>query len=116
MAKNDMHLIAYKILRYLYDCNKEGKTPTFTDLFRLIELPDIPIAYLGQIVLELLNNGYAEGLAAPQNKSGMTIEVRDYARITLKGVEYLRDNSVMKKAAAIAGKGFEILIESIIAM
>ena len=32
MAKNDMKVIMYKILRYLYECMKTGKTPSLADI------------------------------------------------------------------------------------
>ena len=114
MAKDDMLLIAYKILRYFYECNKAGKAPTFSDMFRVLELPGVSMNYLGRIVTELSQSGYIDGVRVTPTKSGNCIELKEEAGITLKGVDYLNENSVMKKAASFAGKGFEILIEAII--
>lgn len=45
MAKNDMEVIMYKILRYLYECMKTGKTPDLADIMWNCKMFDIPKAY-----------------------------------------------------------------------
>lgn len=45
MAKNDMEVIMYKILRYLYECIKTGKPPELTDIMWNCKMFDIPKAY-----------------------------------------------------------------------
>ena len=99
MAKDDMNLIIYKILRYLYGCNKSGKTTTFSDMFSALEFGNIPPNYLSQILSELIDAGYIKGVMLTPTKGVTVITVSDNARITLKGVEYLDENSRMKKAA-----------------
>lgn len=115
MAKDDMHLIIYKILRYLYDCNKKGKTPLFSELFVVAELTAIPQNYLGQILEELINCGYIDGCSVLVTKGSTLITLTEKARITIKGVEYLSENSRMKKAAKVAGAAFEIMLEGVLA-
>lgn len=114
MAKDDMHLIVYKILRYLYGCNKEGKVPTFTDMLKALELPAAPVSYIRQIIDELLKNGYIDGINIIETKDGSYIDVSERAMITIRGVDYLHDNGRLGKAASMAGKAFEILVEAII--
>lgn len=115
MAKNDMHLIIYKILRYLYDCNKQGKTPCFSDMFIAAELALLPKSYIAQILQELISCGYIDGCRVTITKDAPLIELSDKAYVTLKGAEYLAENSRMQKAAKVAGTAFEILLEGIIA-
>ena len=45
VAKNDMEVIMYKILRYLYECMKTGKTPDLADIMWNCKMFDIPKAY-----------------------------------------------------------------------
>lgn len=114
MAKNDMHLIVYKILRYLYGCNKEGKVPTLTDMLKALELPTIPMSYIRQIIDELLKNGYIDGINIFETKDGTYIDVSEKAIVTIRGVDYLHDNGRLGKAASAAGKAFEVLVGAII--
>lgn len=114
MAKNDMHLIVYKILRYLYGCNKEGKAPTFTDMLKVLELPTVPISYIRQIIEELLKNEYIDGINILETKDGTYIDVSEKARVTIRGVDYLNDNGRLGKAAFVAGKAFDVLVGAII--
>lgn len=114
MAKDDMHLIIYKILRYLYDCNKQGKIPTFSDMFSVLELTGIPKSYLAQILTEMVDCGYIAGCSVTVAKDLTQIFLSENARVTISGADYLKENSRMKKAAEIAGKAFEIVLESVI--
>lgn len=114
MAKDDMHLIIYKILRYLYDCNKKGKTPTFSDMFAALELSTMPQSYLAQILMELIDGGYISGCSVIVSKDGIQFNFSDSTMATLSGVDYLAENSRMRKAADVAGRAFEILLDGII--
>ena len=114
MAQNDMEVIVYKILRYLYACNKEGKIPTFSDMFNTLELSGVSQSYLGQILEEMADKNYIAGCIFRKTKGWAIITFADDARITLDGVSFLNENSRMKKAAEFAGRAFEILLESVI--
>lgn len=116
MPKDDMSLIVYKLLRYIYGCNKSGKATTFSEMFTALELGNIPQSYLAQILSELLNEGYVKGILITPTKSGTAITVTNEAYITLKGTDFLNENSRMKKAAEIAGKAFEVLLSGIVSM
>ena len=56
------------------------------------------------ILAMLLQNGYVEGFRVVQyiDDSVPSIEGLENIRITLKGLEYLEENSLMKKAASLA--------------
>jgi len=45
MAKNDMEVIMYKILRYLYECMKLGVEPELEQFAWNSKLFDIPQSY-----------------------------------------------------------------------
>mgnify|MGYP004608944103 FL=1 len=59
----------------------------------------------------LLKNGYVEGFQVIQYIGDPTpnIEVLEGIRITLKGLEYLEENSLMQKAARLAKGIAEVL-------
>lgn len=114
MPKNDMRLLIYKILRYLYDCNKKGKIPNFSDMFKAGEMAALPQSYVAQILEELIDLGYIQGCTITVCKEATLIDLAADARITMKGVEFLTENSGMKKAAK-AAKEFEVILEGILA-
>ena len=62
MAKNDMEVIMYKIIRYLYECIKTGKSPELTDIMWRCKLFDIPKVYWLAIMRELIEDEYIDGL------------------------------------------------------
>lgn len=58
---------------------------------------------LDKLLIMLVKNGYIEGVTVKKSVLSPLPEVRiePSAAITLKGLEYLEDNSMMKKAAKI---------------
>lgn len=116
MAKDDMEVIIYKILRYLDACSKNGKIPMIEDIAPSCDMFNIPERYWNQIMEELIDNGYVRGILKISSPSGMRIKLTEKAGVTIKGAEYLKENSRMKSAADFLGKGFEILLSSIISM
>ncbi len=58
---------------------------------------------LSKLLIMLAKNGYIEGITV--NRSVLTpvpsVYIESSASITLKGLEYLEDNSMMKKAAKL---------------
>jgi hypothetical protein len=57
----------------------------------------------------LAHNGYVEGISVKRSLDGDIAISLSGPRITLKGLEYLQENSLMRKAAALA-KGITDLI------
>ncbi len=103
MPKDDMILIAYKILSYVYECNKKGKAPTFTDMFNVLEWPNIPLSYLKVILNELSENNYIKGVFTETEKGEIIITVTSSAHITIGGVFFLKENSVTDEFVKIVG-------------
>lgn len=60
----------------------------------------IPVGYWFNIMRSLTEEGYIVGLVFPASiGSAVSVKVIDL-RITQKGIEFLQENSMMKKAAA----------------
>ena len=116
MSKNDMHVIAYKILRYLDRKGKTGERPRLEDFCWDSKILSIPKGYWENVVSELIDNGYVKGITAVSSLDGGNVYiVQENASITLKGSEYLHENGTMRKTAVLLGKSFEILLETVIA-
>lgn len=116
MPRDDMRVIMYKILQYLYSCNKAGKTPCFEDMCHNCKMFNIPREYWAQIMIELMENGYIKGFARISTKDGITIQMLDTPKITLAGVNFLEENGTMQKVKEHLGAAFEILLSSIISV
>lgn len=92
----------YKILKHLdryagdEDCD-----------MRMISAEELGISEVKweQLIIELAENGYIKGVVYSQmlNDKFPHIAGVIHPRITLKGMEYLEENSKMKKAAQIVG-------------
>lgn len=114
MAQNDMEVIMYKILSYLYECMKAGKRPRPEDfcydcgMFRISEM------YWNQIMAELIEQGFIRGFVQFTSKDGITVQTTAEAGITYKGREFLRDNSTMQKVRQLLGNAFSITLNGII--
>lgn len=113
MAKNDMEVIMYKILRYLYECIKTGKSPELTDIMWRCKLFDIPKVYWLAIMRELIEDEYIDGLRFIGAKDmEQVLQVGDI-RITKKGRDFFRDESVVSKIKPVLGAGFEALVTAV---
>ena len=54
------------------------------------------------VIQALLDEGYISGVKIQKDLLGDQMVDIEHARITLKGAEYLRDNSAMRKIAQVA--------------
>jgi len=112
MAKDDYHVIVYQILSYLYVQLKSGedadpaKLSADGPLFRINE------KYWQYIFLNLLKDGYIEGFIAERKQSitgeRIVIDYLNHCQITPKGIDYLTDNSLLRKAAELASNAASI--------
>ena len=94
MAKDDIFRIIYIILKELYEHKKEGTRTPKEDIGPIrFQIAD---SYWISIITELLDNGYIKGVQIRETKTGRMINI-DEIDITLKGIEYLHENSMMKK-------------------
>lgn len=95
MAKDDFFKIVYVVLKELYECKKQNCRPDPDSVspqrFR------IPEGYLLDILCELREAGYVKGFQVKETKTGRCISSLDGLDITMKGIEYLQDNSKMQQ-------------------
>lgn len=97
MAKDDYFVLAYRILRYLYECFKAGEQAEL-EMFGPNAL-GINNGYWVNLLESLVVEGYITGISFP-SAVGRIHGAKVYgAKITQKGIEFLEDNSKMKKAA-----------------
>ena len=113
MAKNDMEVIMYKILRYLYECMKTGKTPDLADIMWKCRMFDIPKADWLAIMQELIEDEYVGGLRFVGAKDMEQVLQVGNIKITKKGRDFLKDESVLSKIKPVLGTGFEALVTAV---
>lgn len=99
MAKNDYFVLAYRILAYLYDCLKKGKRPDWE--YMMYETKQFPVGedYFVYVFEQLYSEGYIEGILLFVQNGYCGIKDAPCIRITQKGIEFLQENSSMKRAA-----------------
>ena len=98
MAKDDYHVIVFKILVYLYAVFK-GKVIFEPDSYdKAINKKDINEEYLLRVYKMMSDEGYIEKLTFKKVWGGDYIPLfEEYdMRITQKGIQYLEDNDKMK--------------------
>ena len=95
MAKDDMHVVMYTILKYLYDCLKGGEPPDPTK-FSASAL-QINEKYWTAIVADLVNRKYIRGVTVFHNPDGDRVQLIKPC-VTIEGVEFMMENTLMKRA------------------
>lgn len=96
MAKNDYFVIVYQVLKYLYECLKQGEKPELCYL--CASTYSIPENYWTYIIISLVNEEYIKGIKVTSIKDGVVFGDLQDAIITPKGIEYLFENSLLEKA------------------
>lgn len=114
MAKDDMEVVMYKILRYLYECMKRDVTPDLQKYGWHSDLLDIPQQYWCKIIKILVEKRLIKGFAILSTKDGIHIQTKPPIEITYEGREFLRENSGMQKAKEVCGEAFEVLLSAAI--
>lgn len=103
MAKDDFSTLAFYILKYLYACVKEGISPR-EEILLFREYPVTISESLAEFVLiTLFEEGYIKGVEVSKipilgRGKVETIKGLDGIKISMKGMEYLEDNSKVAKA------------------
>ena len=98
MAQDDMFVVMYKILAYLYSCMKSGEEPRQSMLASDGEMLDIDRQYWARILKELSDHGYVEGVSVRATWEGELLVRINHPTVTMEGVEFLQENSMMRKA------------------
>ena len=95
MAKDDFHIVAYRILAYLYNCLKHGETPDEAPVGP--KLLGITAQYWTDVLRMLSDEGFITG--ARFNVANTLIPgTFGYLRITRTGIEFMNDNKSMRRA------------------
>lgn len=99
MAKDDYFVLVYKILNHLYESLKKGIGINWDELQPGTRKFPIGEEYWNYIWENLLDEGLITGaVKVPILGRGSTVKIAQDLRITPKGIEYLQENSMMKKA------------------
>ena len=100
MAKDDYHVIAYRILAYLYACLKTGEKPSLGYLRYGTE--DFPIGkdYWNYILRHLYEDGFVEGVVVMPvvGSRSKAVKITEDIMVTPEGIAYLDENSAMQRA------------------
>ena len=97
MAKDDYFRLVYAILKELYECKKAGEKAELSSISpQRFKIPD---SYWLDILCNQIDEGRIKGIKYAATKTGRTVTQTGDLDITEKGMEYLRDNSMMKKVA-----------------
>lgn len=100
MSGDDMHVIMYKVLAYLYDCMKKGVEPQESRIRPGGDVAGpIPESYWCEIMAQMADRGLVRGVSVTQ------LWVDDCPRIsmnkpvvTFRGFEFMRENKMMRDA------------------
>lgn len=98
MARNDYHVIVYRILLYLYDCLKGGRDVDTGKLDEIALAAGANERYWHYILCSLLDYGFISGVTKVEADNTFDrVYGLGNACITPRGIEYLTDNSFMAK-------------------
>ena len=95
MAVKDYYKIIYIILSELFDCKETGKRLNVENVSP--ERFGIESSYLISIINDLLQEGHIRGVKVHVTKSGRFISGYENMEITRQGIDYLSNNTMMKK-------------------
>lgn len=96
MASDDYFVVVYKLLSYYYTIMKKG-IPVRQEEIDAIKL-GINQPYLLDVYRNMLSEGYLTGTTVETDGTGISyLDDINNVRITTKGVEYIVENSIMKK-------------------
>ena len=97
MPKDDFFKIVYLILTELYACKKAGCKVNKQDISS--QRFGISESYLLDILAELLAEGYIKGILMRKTKGtgSYCVGGLEDIDITMKGIEFLEDNSMLQK-------------------
>ena len=112
MSNNDMHVLIYKILNYLYECLKKGIHVDLAEFIRDCNLENVSEQYWQSVIEELDQHGYIKEVIIKSTKTQKIVLLKDNFGITLEGVEYLQENSMMSKVKDFLGSSYELALEA----
>jgi hypothetical protein len=103
MAKNDYHVIVYRMLKHLYECLKDGRKLDATSAACVLTGFGVPEEYMTYVVKEMLEEGLVRGPVVVKAWGGDIVVGAADMEITPAGILYLEDNGAMGKVAKALG-------------
>lgn len=98
MGADDMHVVMYRILAYLYDCMKKGIEPQES---RITPGGDaagpIPYSYWAEIMAQMSDRGLVTGVSVWSPDCERQV-VLNRTAVTMEGVEFMQENPMMRRA------------------
>ena len=99
MAKNDYYVIVYQILSYLYQRLKKGEDVDPRQISVDSDFFHINKRYWNYIMVNLYRQGFVDGIVLIEMDNAETTVARlECCQITPLGIEFLTENSTLKKA------------------
>lgn len=115
MVKDDMRVIMYKILKYIYECMKNGREAELEDFAWECRLFSVPESYWCEIITTLVRRGYITGFEIIEHtKDRPQIQTDRPFKITYEGVQFLEENSGMQKAKDFCSEKFNVVLSAVI--
>lgn len=101
MAQDDYFVVAYKLLKLLYEALKQGQTLSKKELDVLSST--LNNEYWIYILSNLYKEGYISGVTPINTLTGSSIKITSL-QITPKGIQYLHDNSTFQQVKEMLSK------------
>lgn len=95
MAQNDMYVVMYKVLCYLYDCMKRDVEPDAA-AFGYAAM-GIPERYWNDIMRELLRKHFVSGVMVMPVGTDVRVTFQRPC-VTMEGVAFMQENTMMARA------------------
>lgn len=114
MSKDDIEVIEYKILKYLYESIKAGHRAALSEVAWHCELFDITRDYWLYIMHDLIERELVSGLKYVDAKDMESVLKVGTFAITQAGREYLKENSLMQKVKSLLGEEFKITLGGVV--
>lgn len=101
MSKDEYHVMAYKLLRYLYDCLRKDEKPNNNLIKADTKYFPVGEKYFTYLIENLTKDEYIRNVKISKYDDSIRVVFDDNIQITPKGIEYLEENGLMKKVAEI---------------
>ena len=114
MAHDDLDVIVYKVLAYILACAKADVRPSAAKAKEAAKANDTLWA---MAVQSMLDEGLVTGVEVTYYYHELgkpTVSESPAIGITLKGQQYLRDNSKMREIAAFLGQAFADMLPHLV--
>lgn len=108
MSNDDLPVILYKLLAYLYECMKRELPPSESQARDICGANATMLAAAAQSAVD---KGLATGITVKRYYDGERAVRFEDAMLTADGAEYLIENSTMKKAREVAGSVFQAALD-----